>query len=101
MFEILKRDGLARICRFDTKRGALETPVLLPVLNPRLITIPPSVVGAFDENGMLHIPKMLGRALLRPIDFPGVIRLGRHFGAAMKTLHQVATVARDNNFAVL
>ncbi len=44
MFEILKRDGLARICRFDTKHGTLETPALLPVLNPRLITIPPSVM---------------------------------------------------------
>jgi len=44
MFEILKRDGLARICRFETKHGALETPVLLPVLNPRLITIAPSVM---------------------------------------------------------
>ena len=40
MFELLRRDGLARICRLDTNHGMLETPALLPVINPRMITIP-------------------------------------------------------------
>ncbi|MBM4237305.1 MAG: tRNA-guanine transglycosylase, partial [Euryarchaeota archaeon] len=41
MFEILKRDGLARICEFATPHGVLETPCLLPVVSPKLLTIPP------------------------------------------------------------
>ena len=41
MLEILKRDGLARICEFQTRHGTLETPALLPVVNPRNITVPP------------------------------------------------------------
>ena len=34
MFEVLDRDGLARIGRFPTPHGTVETPVLLPVLHP-------------------------------------------------------------------
>ncbi len=33
-FEILERDGLARLGRFETPHGAIETPALLPVVHP-------------------------------------------------------------------
>ncbi len=33
-FEVLERDGLARLGRFDTPHGAVETPALLPVVHP-------------------------------------------------------------------
>jgi 7-cyano-7-deazaguanine tRNA-ribosyltransferase len=33
-FELLNRDGLARIARISTSHGDLETPTLLPVINP-------------------------------------------------------------------
>jgi 7-cyano-7-deazaguanine tRNA-ribosyltransferase len=33
-FELLNRDGLARIARLSTPHGELETPTLLPVINP-------------------------------------------------------------------
>jgi adenosylhomocysteine nucleosidase len=70
------------------------------IVDPAGVDIPPSIAAAFDENGVLHVPRMLGRALLRrPADFIGVIQLGRHFGAAMKTLKAVAAVARANRFA--
>lgn len=36
MFEIRERDGLARICRFETAHGLVETPTLLPVVNPNI-----------------------------------------------------------------
>ncbi len=39
--ELVRRDGLARICRLHTRQGELETPCLLPVINPRLVTISP------------------------------------------------------------
>lgn len=69
------------------------------IVDPADIDIPPSIAAAFDENGTLHVPRMLGRALLRPADFIGVIQLGRHFSAAMETLKAVATIARANRFA--
>lgn len=33
-FELLERDGLARLGRFDTPHGPIETPALLPVVHP-------------------------------------------------------------------
>jgi len=33
-FELLERDGLARLGRFDTPHGRIETPALLPVVHP-------------------------------------------------------------------
>ena len=33
-FEVLERDGLARLGRFDTPHGPIETPALLPVVHP-------------------------------------------------------------------
>ncbi len=33
-FEVLERDGLARLGRFDTPHGRIETPALLPVVHP-------------------------------------------------------------------
>jgi 7-cyano-7-deazaguanine tRNA-ribosyltransferase len=53
MFEMLKRDGLARISRFETRHGMLETPCLLPVVNPRLITIPPQDLKGMGFNALI------------------------------------------------
>ncbi len=43
-FEIKDRDLLARIGRLDTKSGVVETPILLPVVNPAIQSIPPKVM---------------------------------------------------------
>ncbi|KPV63363.1 MAG: tRNA-guanine(15) transglycosylase [Candidatus Bathyarchaeota archaeon BA1] len=40
-FEIKDRDLLARIGRFETKSGAIETPLLLPVINPTIQPVTP------------------------------------------------------------
>ena len=40
-FEIVDRDLLARIGRFETKSGVVETPLLFPVINPGIQPIPP------------------------------------------------------------
>ena len=34
LFELLDRDGLARLGRFETPHGAIQTPALLPVVHP-------------------------------------------------------------------
>ena len=70
------------------------------IVDPVDISIPPSIHAAFDENGVLNVPKMFLRSLLHPTDFIGIIRLGKHFGAAMKTLRHVAAIGRENHFAV-
>lgn len=49
MFEILRRDGLARIGKFTTASGTVETPALLPVINPKILTVTPSELK--DEFG--------------------------------------------------
>ena len=41
MFEVITRDGAARIGRLHTAHGHLNTPTLLPVVNPNLRTIEP------------------------------------------------------------
>jgi len=54
MFEITKRDGLARIGKLETAHGILETPALLPVINPRLITISPrELYDVFGVRGLI------------------------------------------------
>ena len=40
-FELKERDGLARICILETKHAKIETPALLPVINPNKILIEP------------------------------------------------------------
>jgi len=42
MFELKERDGLARICELTTPHGKVETPVLLPVVNPNQLTLTPA-----------------------------------------------------------
>ena len=41
LFEIHARDGRARLGRLHTKHGILDTPTLLPVINPNIRTIEP------------------------------------------------------------
>ncbi|MFM8330625.1 MAG: phosphorylase [Candidatus Methylumidiphilus sp.] len=74
---------------------ALSLPFLAvrSIIDPADTNIPASIAQAFDADGLLHVPQMLGRALLRPLDFIAIIRLGRHFGAAMDTLRHVAALA--------
>ena len=41
MFEVRDRDGLGRLGRLETGHGIVETPALLPVVNPNQVIIPP------------------------------------------------------------
>ena len=40
-FEIMDKDLLGRIGKFETKSGKMETPLLFPVINPGIQPIPP------------------------------------------------------------
>jgi len=46
-FEIRDRDLLARIGRLETKSGVIETPLLLPVINP---TVQPILPKQYRKN---------------------------------------------------
>ena len=85
VFEILKRDGLARIGRFQTRAGVIETPALLPVVNPKIATVPPREL--YDEFGFRALitnsyiiknspglkEKALEEGLHKLLDFDGTI----------------------------
>lgn len=62
------------------------------IVDPADVDIPPSIAAAFDEKGVLHVPKMLMKAVFRPVDLLGIIRLGRDFGKAMETLKAITAL---------
>ena len=82
-FEIKERDLLARIGRLKTKSGSIETPVLLPVINPAIQPIPPREIAekfrckALITNAYI-IKKHYGERAVRQgihrlLNFDGVI----------------------------
>lgn len=52
-FEVLSRDGLARIAKFKTGHGVLETPTILPVLNPNIPALSISDMTALGAQGFI------------------------------------------------
>lgn len=86
MFEILRRDGMARIGRFTTNSGkSMETPALFPVINPKINTVPAREL--YDTFGFKSLitnsyiiknnPELKEKAqsmgLHEMLDFPGII----------------------------
>lgn len=85
MFEIIRRDGLARICRLEIRGKVIETPALLPVVNPKIFTVPAREL--YDEFGFKALitnsyiiknnkdlnEKAREVGLHEMLDFPGLI----------------------------
>ena len=61
MFEIRQRDGLARIGRLATRHGVLETPTLLPVVNPRRLTLAPAEIRECGATGLITNSYIISR----------------------------------------
>jgi len=82
-FEIRERDMLARVGKVETKRGMLETPVLLPVVNPSIQPISPKAMreefgcSALMTNAYIIKKRSESRAMEvgihRFLDFDGVV----------------------------
>ena len=53
MFEISKRDGLARLGKIKTKHGTLGTPTLLPVVNPKIMTLSMEELAECGAQGII------------------------------------------------
>ncbi len=85
MFEIVKRDGMARMGRFEVHGKTVETPALLPVVNPKINTVPPRELyekfgfKALITNSYIirNTPDLRDKALEvglhELLDYPGVI----------------------------
>ena len=52
-FEVKKQDLLGRIGKIVTKSGIIETPALLPVVNPKSLEIHPKNFGKFNYNALI------------------------------------------------
>ena len=84
-FEVTVRDGAARLGRLHTRHGVLDTPMLLPVINPNIRTIEPREMWEkYRVNGLItnsyvtwKHEKLRESALADGIhallDYPGVI----------------------------
>jgi len=53
LFEINKRDGLARLGKIKTKHGVLDTPTLLPVVNPKILTLSMEELRECGAQGLI------------------------------------------------
>ena len=86
MFEIIRRDGMARIGKFTTNSGkTMETPALFPVINPKINTVPAREL--YDRFGFKSLitnsyiikntkelnEKAREVGLHEMLDFPGII----------------------------
>jgi 7-cyano-7-deazaguanine tRNA-ribosyltransferase len=82
-FEVREKDLLGRIGRLETKSGFVETPLLLPVVNPRIQPIKPSEMKklfgceALITNAYI-VQKNFGREIVEKgvhklLDYDGVV----------------------------
>lgn len=51
--QILHREGLARIGRFSTDHGYVDTPNIMPVINPNLRTLPMETMKKFGTQAII------------------------------------------------
>ncbi len=84
VFELVDRDGLARIGRLETPHGVVETPALLPVVHPREAEIPAREIAArFGARAVMtnayilyrggRKEEALARGVHATIDFDGPV----------------------------
>ena len=85
LFEVTVRDGRGRLGKLHTAHGILETPALLPVINPNIRTIEPREmwdrygIGALITNSYIiwkheHLKETATEQGVHALlDFPGVV----------------------------
>ena len=85
LFEIIARDGRGRLGRLHTAHGILETPALLPVINPNIKTIEPREmwdrygIGALITNSYIIWKHQalkdvaVAEGVHALLDYPGVV----------------------------
>ena len=83
MFEIKHRDAMGRIGTFEVRDKKVETPILLPVVNPRHQVIPPAELAEMGFQGIITNSYIIYRdgrlrhealkGIHKMLDFDGVI----------------------------
>ena len=81
-FEVRFKDLMGRVGRLKTKTGTIETPALLPVVNPRTLEFPPEKLWSIGFKGLTTNAYILWRSrreealklgVHRLLNFQGVI----------------------------
>ena len=111
MFELRDRDGLGRLGKLTTPHGAIDTPALLPVINPNQVLIPPKEMAAkfgaqaVITNAYIFHRSMRERALAEGVhgvlDFDGPVMTDsgafqQHvYGGVAVTNEEIVAFQRD------
>lgn len=74
MFEILDKDVMGRICRIETRYGKIETPALLPVINPNIPFIDAKDIMNFGAEALMTNAYILYRTAKDDVIEKGVHR---------------------------
>ncbi|MEM0155419.1 MAG: tRNA guanosine(15) transglycosylase TgtA [Thermoplasmataceae archaeon] len=51
--ELIHRDGLSRIAKLSTAHGIIETPTVMPVVNPNIVVITPQEMKKFGVSSII------------------------------------------------
>ncbi len=62
-FEIIDKDAMGRICRIDTPHGKIETPTILPVINPNIPLIDAKEMSKFGAQAIITNAYILYRSM--------------------------------------
>lgn len=79
----------AGLCRVAAAAG-VPAVVVRTVADPAGMNLPQAVVRALNASGDVELPRLLRYLAIHPGELPALLRLGRHFQAARKTLQAVA-----------
>ncbi|WP_456329399.1 tRNA guanosine(15) transglycosylase TgtA [Archaeoglobus sp.] len=62
-FEIIDKDAMGRICRIDTPHGRIETPTILPVINPNIPFIKADEMRKFGAQAVITNSYIIYRSM--------------------------------------
>lgn len=70
--------------------------VIRSVADPAQLDFPPAILDALNPRGDVRMRALLTGLLRKPGAIPELMALGRHFNAAMKTLHATRSLLGDD-----
>ena len=73
------------------KQHRLSFLALRVIVDPASMNLPEAINQSLNAQGVIELPKLLLFIARHPLQIPGLMRLGRHFNAAKKTLRALAT----------
>jgi len=74
-FEVIDKDAMGRICRIDTPHGRIETPTILPVINPNIPFISSDRMRKFGAEAVITNSYIIYRTMRDEAIEKGVHRI--------------------------